>query len=199
MTARWEVDLETERIQVDGSWMSREDLSARLQQMLASGDFKISKLSEALEHLAQASGNARTLSFKLSAEQYARLEAAGQKLGKPAQVFGRDLLLQVLSGTASATAPVTITSLPPAAPVISAPAMATASTTAAGTTEDAVPLLTITPKKKDPLSGSSQAVPPVLTPVAVPTLSLPGDADETGKAKAQGGAPGDGRRWFNRT
>lgn len=178
MTARWDVDLETERVHFDGAWMGREDISARIQQMLASGDFKISRLSEALEHLAQAAANARTLTVKLTAEQYARIEGAGQKLGKPAGVFARDLLMQVLGSAPPAPAP----HLPP-------PPVATANGLAAGTPDDQ-PMI-VQPKRKESTTA------PSLTPVSV---AVAGQGETlTDASPVKGGGPGDGRRWFNRS
>src|SRR4051812_43650700 len=102
MSTRMDIDLESERINVDGAWSTREELTQRIQQMLAAGDFKITRLSEALEQLAHASANVKTLSLKLTAEQYAKLESAGGRVGKSGPAFARELLMQVL-GTAVET------------------------------------------------------------------------------------------------
>ena len=175
MTARFEVDLETDRVLFDNNWLTREELTAKIQQMLAAGDFKITRHSEALEFLAQTIAGARSLTVKLSQDQYARLEAAAQKAGKPVHAYGRDLLAQVLAGGAPAVAapPVTVEAVEEAAP------------------------LTITPKRRDPLPGAPAAT------VLTPKLNLPVDAAADGKGTPAGqagqGGPGDGRRWFNRS
>lgn len=176
MMARFEVDLETDRILFDNNWLTREELTAKIQQMLAAGDFKITRYSEALEYLAQTVAGARSLSLKLTQEQYARIEAAAQKAGKPVHVYGRELLAQALGG---------------AAPAVSAPAAIEA-------VEEAAPL-TITPKRRDPLPGAPPAAPPVLTPKLNLPVDSAADTKVTAPVQPAQGQPGDGRRWFNRS
>jgi hypothetical protein len=211
-----DIDLEAERVNIDGAWLTRDEISGRIQQMLAAGDFRIVRLSEALEQLAQALSGSRTLTMKLTAEQYAKLESAGGRLGKTGPGYARELLMQVLSSAVasgpsshppavSATpahgVPVIIAAPPP--PLSIPPAVTSvppavsglaAATTSDVTPEEAAAALSIPPKRRgDTLPG----VPPVMTPIAnVPVSVHPGGDDDS---RRPAGGPGDGRRWFNRS
>ena len=218
MTQRLEVDVDTERVQIDGAWLTKAELSQRIQAMLASHDFRITRLSEALEQLSQAVGAySKSVTVKLTAEQYAKLEAAGQKLGKSPGAFARDLLGQVLTApmaTAKPSAPVMEQSPAPVVARLPAPIVEPTPAPvihADVTPEEAAAALTITPKKRDPLPGAPPAVPPVMTPVSTPVIQAPvviggsptvvvdlGSPEDSSKTKASS-AQGEGRRWFNRT
>lgn len=109
MSDKLEFDLETERVQLGQEWLDKAALTQRITQAIASGDFKIAKLAAVLEQLDQAVAGAKPVTFKVSAATWAQLEAAGKRLGKEANVFARDLLVQALGGgqpAASAPAPV---------------------------------------------------------------------------------------------
>jgi hypothetical protein len=221
MTApKMEVDLDTERINLDGTWFTREALASRLQQMLQAHDFRIMRVSEALDYLDQSLSGVRTLTLKLTQEQHAKLESAGGRLGKTAPAFARELLMQVLSSAVAAShttsgshpvvtplmsGPVSVppppapapVSIPPVSipPVSIPPSGLAAATTSDVTPEEAAAALVIAPKRRgDTLPG----VPPVLTPLASPAVTapslLPADAEARPAA-----SQGDGRRWFNRS
>jgi hypothetical protein len=183
-------------------------------------------LSEALEQLSHAVSGVKTLTMRLSAEQFAKLESAGGRLGKTAPAFARELLMQVLGSAVAASAPTPLSNTPVASPIISiTPAAATppviaapppvvmapppvvappvmvpspmASTTSDVTAEEAASAVTIAPKRRN---DSLPGIPPVMIPVAAPLApsgsSAAVDVDE---AKRSAGGPGDGRRWFNRS
>lgn len=188
------IDLEAERIQLDGAWVTSDELSARITQMIAAKDFRIAKLSDALEQLAAALAGARGITLKLTADQFAKLEAAGQKLGKTADQFARDLLMQVfLSGQSTAPAPA-------AAPVAAAPPVLAAGTSDV-TAEEAAGALTIQPKRRD---SAAYGTPPVMTPINAPVVAAPGApvpsvVVDLGPGDGKQPPGGDPRRWFNRT
>ena len=211
MATRLDIDLETERVNFDGAWLSKDDLALRIQQMLGAGDFRISRVSEALEQLGQALTGARTLSFKLTSEQYAKLESAGGKVGKTAPAFARDLLVQVLGSAVAASATISSASNPivSVTPISSAPVVIAAAATGQTsdvTPEEAAQAVTITPKRR---GDTSPGVPPVMVPVGMPASAPQAatqpnvvvdlGAPDSDPSKRQGGAPGDGRRWFNRS
>jgi len=201
MTQRVDVDLESEKVFFDGAWAGRAELSGRISQMMASGDFKIGRLASALEALDLAVATARVVQFKLSAENYAKLEAAGQKLGKNAAEFARDLLVQVLGTAAAMPAPAQAPMMAPPAmstPVIAGgPATIPMMSTPDVTPEEAAGALTMKPKVRDPMAGPTTS--PGMAPVAAaPGQPQPnvvvdlGNPEDPGRPK-----PGD-RRWFNR-
>ncbi len=195
MSTKFEIDLETERLLFDGAWLSSEELAGRVTQALAQKNFAgVGRLGEGLEQLAQALAGAKSITIKLSSEAYAKLEAAGQKLGKPATVFARDLLVQVTQGAPMAAAPMTITAAPAAPPVISAPPPVAQSASDVAP-EEAAAALTLTPKRRD----SAINAPPIMTPVAAPAGPQPNVVVDMSSDDQKSKNPGDARRWFNRT
>lgn len=197
------IDLEAERIQLDGAWVTSDELSARITQLIAAKDFRIAKLSDALEQLAAALAGARSITLKLTGDHFAKLEAAGQKLGKTADQFARDLLMQVLLSGPQSTA-----SAPAAAPVAVAPPVLAASAGAPPvlansdvTAEEAAGALTIQPKRRD---SAAYGTPPVMTPINTPVVAAPGApvpsvVVDLGPGDGKQPPGGDPRRWFNRT
>lgn len=194
MSQRFEIDLEQEKVQLDGAWLTVTEVGARVTQMIASGDLRIGRLAEALEQLGQAVAGAKSLTLKLSGEQYAKLEAAGAKLGKGAEAFARDLLMQVLAGGAAAPQAEPKARLEP---IAAAPVTTSSDVTA----DEAAQALTMPPKRRDP----TPAAPPIMTPVTAapapgPQPSVVVDLSSGNDDKSKAGATGpDGRRWFNRT
>jgi hypothetical protein len=208
MSQRFEIDLEQERVQVDGAWLSVAEISQKITLMISAGDRKIGRLAEAMEQLDQAVAGARSVTLKLSAEHFARLEAAGQKLGMSASAFARDLLMQVLSSApAIAPAPAAIAAPSPAQPVSSdepskrlEPAPVVLATAAEPTLDESAQALTMPSRRRDPLPASPPATSSVAAPAA-PVAEQPSVVIDlgAGEEKPRLGAPNDGRRWFHRT
>lgn len=227
MSGKLDIDLETERINLDGVWVTREEVVDKVQKMLATGDFRIAKLSEALEQLSHTIGSAKSVTLKLTAEQYAKLESAGGRLGKSAATFGRELLMQVLDRAVAASGATPSSGITPVAtyPVVphtdgppgkaplpssvSTPSTgaapvpnATAATTSNVTAEEAAGAVTIKPKKK---GDSHNSIAPVATSSSAATVpnvaSVVVDQDAAGPGPGATSHPpgGDGRRWFNRS
>lgn len=194
MSATLEIDLETEKAMVDGEWLSRDELWERMNASIGAKDYKnISRLASLLEQVDTALVGAKSITIKLSGEHFARLEVAGQKLGKSPAVFAREVLVQVLGGVAAkpAEAPVPLAPPPVVAPVAATPL-------AVEPLPEEPPALTLQPKRRDPTPLASAAPPPVMTPVTAPgptestvVVDVPSN-DEQKPA-------GEGRRWFDRT
>ncbi len=146
MTTRYEIDFENERILLDGAWLNGEEISSRLTHAIAAKNFAgVGRLGDALEQLSTALSATKTLTLKLSGDHFARIEAAGQKLGKTPAAFARDLLVQVLSGAPAAPAPAAFAPPPEVSP------------------EEAAAALTLTPKRRDvstppPVVGAAPSV-----------------------------------------
>lgn len=60
-----EINLEEAKINVDGEWLSAEDLTRTIQEKMQSGDMKFSNLAAALEELNNALENSTRLEVKL--------------------------------------------------------------------------------------------------------------------------------------
>lgn len=69
------IDLENGKILHQGSWLTADDLTAKIQEKMASGDMKIAKLASLLEELNTALESSQVLEARiiLSKEQYEKL------------------------------------------------------------------------------------------------------------------------------
>jgi hypothetical protein len=74
-----EIQLEDGTINVDGEWLSIEDLTQRIQEKMQSGDMKLKNLATALEELNSALENSHTIEVKLviTNKDYKKLTAFG--------------------------------------------------------------------------------------------------------------------------
>lgn len=74
-----EIQLEEGTINVDGEWLSADELKQRIQEKMQSGDMKLTALAAALEELNAAIENSQALEIKLVLpnEIYEKLKAFG--------------------------------------------------------------------------------------------------------------------------
>jgi len=96
-----EIDLDAEAIWLDGAWHTREALAHRIKQMVESGEYKVARLSEALERLEAALGRTRILSSRVPEDLAAALEAAGSQLGRPVGHLVREAVAYYLAAAAA--------------------------------------------------------------------------------------------------
>jgi len=73
------INLEEAKINIEGQWLSAEDLTNMIQEKMQAGDMKFSNLAAALEELNNALENSTTLDIKLvlPKEEYEKFKAAG--------------------------------------------------------------------------------------------------------------------------
>src|SRR6185436_15953792 len=91
------IDLDAEAIQYDGRWYTREELARRIRQMLDSGDFAVSRPSQALEQLTAVLTSVRTLAFRLSPEMADQLNQIAVRHGRTLGSLIRESLQAHLS------------------------------------------------------------------------------------------------------
>lgn len=74
-----EIKLDEAKINVDGQWLSAEDLAGTIQDKMKAGDMKFSNLAASLEQLNTALENSTAMEIKLvlPKEDYEKLIAAG--------------------------------------------------------------------------------------------------------------------------
>lgn len=111
------IDLETETIQFDGNWYSRDDLARRIKAMLDKGDFAISKPSQALEQLTATLGTVKPVTVKLTNEMIEALNQIAARQQKTVGSLIREAVGVALSGGVHPNPPPP----PPAALVPGAP------------------------------------------------------------------------------
>ena len=74
-----EIRLDDGTINVDGEWLSVEDLSKRIQEKIQAGEMKFTNLATALEELNTALENSHTLEVRvvITRDEYEKLKALG--------------------------------------------------------------------------------------------------------------------------
>jgi hypothetical protein len=84
------IDLDTESVQFDGNWYTRDELARRIKTMLDSGDFQVARPSQALEELTSTLTSLRTLAFRATPDMADALNAAAARQGKTVGSLIRD-------------------------------------------------------------------------------------------------------------
>lgn len=74
-----EIRLDDGTINVDGEWLSVEDLTKRIQEKIQAGEMKFTNLATALEELNTALENSHTLEVRvvITRDEYEKLKALG--------------------------------------------------------------------------------------------------------------------------
>jgi hypothetical protein len=86
------IDLDSETIQFDGGWFTRDDLARRIKAMLDSGDYNVAKPSQALEQLTTTLSGLRTLAIRVTPDMADALNSAASRQGKTAAGVVREAL-----------------------------------------------------------------------------------------------------------
>lgn len=145
--SRLPIDLDAETVQLDGNWFTRDDLARRIKAMLDAGDYAISRPSQALEQLTQATANLKTATLKVPGEIAQAIAQIAEKQGKSIGSVMRDALAAYVGTPQAHPAPPP----PPAAAVAPGPgALRNAQVvTEAVSPSEAASAVSLTPKKKD--------------------------------------------------
>ena len=74
-----EIQLDDGTINMDGEWLTAEDLARKIQEKMYSGDMKITNLAAALEELNTALENSQAIEVRLvlTSDDYEKLKAFG--------------------------------------------------------------------------------------------------------------------------
>ncbi|MBI3184929.1 MAG: hypothetical protein HYZ28_22545 [Myxococcales bacterium] len=166
------IDLDSETIQLDGQWCTRDELARKIKSMLDAGDYAISRHSAALEQLNGTLAALRTLAFRALPEMYEALNAAAGHEGKTIGAILREAVNQYLGSPASDSKPASAPEPPglskhqaPVMPAIAGPGALKAAAsppplpsvvvdrsaivTEEASPEDAAQAVSLTPKKKE--------------------------------------------------
>lgn len=100
MNAGFEVDLDSEKILVDGHWYDRAGLAGLLSERLASMDYNIARLSAAVEHLDTTIKLSETFSVRLTPEVAAQLRQTAERNQMPPAAVIREAVVSYLVGAA---------------------------------------------------------------------------------------------------
>ena len=105
------IDLDTEAIQSDGRWYTRDELARLIKKMLDGGDFAVTRPSQALEQLTGTLGNLRTVAFRATPDMAEAITAFAAKQGKTLGAIVREAVSAYLAAPAKVDGP---TGPPPA-------------------------------------------------------------------------------------
>jgi hypothetical protein len=92
-----DIDLDSESAWLDGAWHTRQALADRIKQLIEAGDFRVSRLGQALERLEAAVGQGHVLSVRLPPDLTVALETASARLGRSVGQIVREALATALA------------------------------------------------------------------------------------------------------
>ncbi len=90
------IDLDTESIQYEGHWYTRDELARRIKGMLDGGDFSVGKPSQALEQLTVTLASLRTLAFKSTPDMAEAINQAAARQGRSVGGLVREAISEYL-------------------------------------------------------------------------------------------------------
>ena len=96
-----DIDLDSESVWLDGAWYTRDQLAKRIKEMIESGDFRVSRPSQALERLEGALGMAQVVSVRLPADLLEAVSATAARLGRPMGHLVREAVAYYLAAAAA--------------------------------------------------------------------------------------------------
>ena len=98
------IDIESETVQLDGQWYTRDELATSIRSMLDAGNFAVAKPSHALEQLNYTIGSLRTLALRVTPDLADALDQAAQLQGRSVGTLVRDAIATYLQVNASSEA-----------------------------------------------------------------------------------------------
>ena len=101
MSSQFEIDYDVEAVWLDEAWFTRDELAARIKQMIEGGDYRLAKPSAALERLEAAIAQARVLAARVSPDVAEAVERAAEASGRPVGAVIREALAQWLANPAN--------------------------------------------------------------------------------------------------
>jgi predicted DNA-binding protein len=96
-----DIDLDSESVWLDGAWYTREDLARRIREMIESGDFRVSRPSQALERLEAALAQARVVNVRMPIDLSEAVTATARRLGRPVGHLVREAVAYYLAAAAA--------------------------------------------------------------------------------------------------
>ena len=96
-----DIDLDSESVWLDGAWYTRQDLARRIKEMIETGDFRVSRPSQALERLEASLAQARVVSVRMPADLSDAVSPAAGRLGRPVGHLVREAVAYYLAAAAA--------------------------------------------------------------------------------------------------
>ncbi len=99
-----DIDLDSESVWLDGAWYTRQELAHRIKKMIETGDFRVSRPSQALERLEAALAQARVVTVRMPADLAETVGATAARLGRPVGHLVREAVAYYLAAAAAYSA-----------------------------------------------------------------------------------------------
>lgn len=96
-----DIDLDSESVWLDGAWYTRQDLARRIKEMIETGDFRVSRPSQALERLESSLAQARVVAVRMPADLAETVSATASRLGRPIGHLVREAVAYYLAAAAA--------------------------------------------------------------------------------------------------
>ncbi len=96
-----DIDLDSESVWLDGAWYTRQDLARRIKEMIETGDFRVSRPSQALERLEAALAQACVVTVRMPADLAETVGATASRLGRPVGHLVREAVSYYLAAAAA--------------------------------------------------------------------------------------------------
>ncbi len=96
-----DIDLDSESVWLDGAWYTRQDLARRIKEMIETGDFRVSRPSQALERLETALAQARVVTVRMPADLADAVAGSAARLGRPVGHLVREAVAYYLAAAAA--------------------------------------------------------------------------------------------------
>ena len=96
-----DIDLDSESVWLDGTWYTRQDLARRIKEMIETGDFRVSRPSQALERLEAALAQARVVTVRMPSDLADTISATAARLGRPVGHLVREAVAYYLAAAAA--------------------------------------------------------------------------------------------------
>jgi hypothetical protein len=93
----FELDIDRERIRLDDEWLSVSDLMSRIKEKIEAGDYRVARLSMALEQLEASVASIRTITLKVTPEIVETFERMSRHEGVPVTWLLRKALVTYLA------------------------------------------------------------------------------------------------------
>jgi hypothetical protein len=95
-----DIDLDSESVWLDGAWYTRQELAHRIKEMIETGDFRVSRPSQALERLEAALAQARVVAVRMPADLAEAVDEAAARLERPVGHLVREAVAYYLAAAA---------------------------------------------------------------------------------------------------
>src|SRR5512138_3400192 len=96
-----DIDLDSESVWLDGAWYTRQELARRIKEMIETGDFRVSRPSQALERLEAALAQARVVPVRMPDDLAEAVSSAAGRLGRPVGHLVREAVAYCLAAAAA--------------------------------------------------------------------------------------------------